>query len=293
MKHFTTAKKISKNTLFEIFDLAKTLEVAAPEIRFMQPLKGFVLANLFYEPSTRTSSSFYSAMTRQGGSCIPINEVKYSSVMKGENLEDTIRTMGGYADAIVLRSLNAGDAEIAASVSTVPIINAGDGSGEHPTQTLLDLYTIWQKYGRLENDLTITMMGDLANGRTIHSLLDVFEMFNVKIQLVSPDCLAEPFKYGAGVNIFSSAVLTKFIANQTDVLYMTRVQEERGSRLIYELTKEDVSNLKEDMIVMHPFPRNQEIPRWFDNDKRAMYFKQMENGLFIRMALLQKILLNC
>ena len=232
-------------------------------------------------------------MTRQGGSCIPINEVKYSSVTKGENLEDTIRTMGGYADVIVLRSLNAGDAEIAANVSSVPIINAGDGAGEHPTQTLLDLYTIWQKYGRLENNLTITLMGDLAKGRTIHSLLEVFKMFNVKIQLVSPDCLTAPFRYGNGVNIFSSAVLTKFICEQTDVLYMTRVQKERGSKLSYELTKEDVSNMKEDMIVMHPFPRNEEIPRWFDNDKRAVYFQQMRNGLFIRMALLQKILLNC
>ena len=273
MKHFTTAKKISEDTLYEIFNIAEGLEVAGPEIRFMQPLKGFVLANLFYEPSTRTSSSFYAAMTKLGGSCIPINEVQYSSVSKGENLEDTIRTMGSYTDAIVLRSLNAGDAEIAASVSTVPIINAGDGSGEHPTQTLLDLYTIYKHFGRI-TDLRITFAGDIENGRTVHSLAEYLE----------PTCyitLAEHYD-----NTLENSL------SDVDVLYMTRLQKERGTEGYYALTEEMIEKMNPEAIVLHPFPRNQEIPRSFDNDKRAKYFEQMQNGLFIRMSLLQKILIN-
>jgi aspartate carbamoyltransferase catalytic subunit len=134
------------------------------------------------------------------------------------------------------------------------------------------------------------MMGDLKNGRTVHSLLNILRLFNVKIQLVSPDNLIAPFQYAHGVNIYSSGYLTKFVAGESDVLYMTRVQEERGSVGEYELTEEDVANFKENMIVLHPFPRNKEIPTWFDFDPRAYYFRQIKNGLYVRMAILSRIL---
>ena len=134
------------------------------------------------------------------------------------------------------------------------------------------------------------MMGDLKNARTIHSLLNILRLFNVKIQLVSPDNLNAPFQYAHGINVYASGYLTKFVTGQTDVLYMTRVQEERGSSGEYELTERDVANFKENMIVLHPFPRNKEIPVWFDTDPRAYYFKQIKNGLYVRMAILSKIL---
>jgi len=229
------------------------------------PTKNLILCNLFYEPSTRTSSSFASAMWRLGGQVISINDVNYSSVSKGENLEDTIVTMGNYCDIIALRSKNAGDAQKAAEVSSVPIINAGDGNGEHPTQTLLDLYTIWEKFGRI-TDLTITFVGDIENGRTVHSLDKALD-----------NCT----KHYADT-------FDKNIWPASDIYYLTRVQKERGSEGSYSMRKEHIKHIPNDSIVMHPFPRNEEIPRWFDNDPRAKYFEQMKNGLFVRMALLHE-----
>ena len=231
--------------------------------KFKNHLHDKILANLFYEPSTRTSSSFAAAMYRLGGNVISINDVNYSSVSKGENLEDTIRTMGCYSDIIVLRSRTSGDAHIAASVSEVPIINAGDGTGEHPTQTLLDLYTIQENFGRIK-DLTITFVGDIVNGRTVHSLSKVLK--------------------NCQVNYCDTYDLDKL--PKSDVYYLTRVQKERGSKGSYQLTKEHVEQMPEDCIVMHPFPRNNEIPKWFDDDPRAKYFEQMKNGLYMRMAIL-------
>jgi len=170
----------------------------------------------------------------------------------------------------------------------VPIINAGDGVGEHPTQTLLDLYTIWRKFRRI-NDLTITLMGDLKNGRTVHSLVSVLhDLYNVNINLVSPDNLQLPEYLDKGMP--KSTLLTEDICKTTDVLYMTRVQQERGSVGEYRLTQAHVNFLKKTMIVMHPFPRQNEIPTWFDTDLRAYYFKQIQNGLYVRMAILSEIL---
>jgi aspartate carbamoyltransferase catalytic subunit len=226
-----------------------------------------ILCNLFYEPSTRTSSSFASAMYKKGGSVISINDVNYSSVSKGENLQDTIRTMANYSDVIVLRSKTAGDAKIAASVSAVPIINAGDGNGEHPTQTLLDLYTIHKEFGRIE-DLTITFVGDITNGRTIHSL----------------------DKALTNCNKHFIETFDKQIWPTSDVYYLTRVQHERGSTGRYSLRREHINHIPDHAIVMHPFPRNEEIPTWFDADPRGRYFEQMHNGLIMRQAILQDIL---
>ena len=168
---------------------------------------------------------------------------------------------------IVLRSRNSGDAQIAANVSDVPIINAGDGTGEHPTQTLLDLYTIQENFGKIK-DLTITFVGDIVNGRTVHSLSKVLK--------------------NCQVNYCDTYDLDKL--PKSDVYYLTRVQKERGSKGSYQLTKEHVEQMPEDCIVMHPFPRNNEIQKWFDYDPRAKYFKQMKNGLFVRMALLHEYL---
>ena len=231
---------------------------------FQYSLNSKILTNLFYEPSTRTSSSFHAAMLKLGSEVLSINEINYSSVSKGENLQDTIRTMGCYSDIIVLRSQNAGDAKLAAEVSEVPIINAGDGKGEHPTQTLLDLYTIYEHFNRIRN-LTITFVGDIVNGRTVHSLSKTLEK----------KCV---------INYCKTYDIDKL--PKSDVYYLTRVQKERGSTGSYQLTKEHIKEMHDNCIVMHTFPKNEEIPRWFDNDPRAKYFDQMKNGLYMRMALL-------
>jgi aspartate carbamoyltransferase catalytic subunit len=202
-------------------------------------------------------------MYRLGGNVISINDVNYSSVAKGENLADTIVTMANYADIIALRSKNKGDAKIASEVSSVPIINAGDGNGEHPTQTLLDLYTIHKKFGRIE-DLVVTFVGDIENGRTVHSL-DKALVNSTKHFIPTYD---------------------KNIWPESDVYYLTRVQRERGSEGSYSMKKEHIHHIPENAIVMHPFPRNEEIPTWFDKDPRAKYFEQMKNGLYVRMAIL-------
>ena len=283
--HLLSIDEFNEKRIDKIFTHANNLQIG---IRPYPSEYKKILANLFYEPSTRTSSSFFSAMTRLGHAVLPINEVVYSSVTKGETLEDTIRTLSSYVDIIVLRHPSVGAAKAAARVSSVPIINAGDGVGEHPTQTLLDLYTIWRKFRRI-NDLTITLMGDLKNGRTVHSLISVLhDLYNVNINLVSPDNLQLPEYLDKGMP--KSTLLTEDICKTTDVLYMTRVQQERGSVGEYKLTQAHVNLLKKTMIVMHPFPRQNEIPTWFDTDLRAYYFKQIQNGLYVRMAILSEIL---
>ena len=244
------------------------------------------IATLFYEPSTRTSASFHSAAIQLGYSVLPINEVTYSSVTKGETLEDTIRTIGSYVDLIVLRHNEKGAAKRAAEVSTVPIINAGDGNGEHPTQTLLDIYTIWKTFKKI-NGLTITLMGDLKNGRTVHSLIKILRHYEVKINLISPDSLKLPKEYYKNSDIEYS-IFPKDL--QTDILYVTRVQKERGSKEDYKLSYDELINLPKNAIVMHPLPRAGEIPVLFDNDPRAKYFEQIKNGLLVRKALLRELL---
>ena len=283
--HLLSIDEFDSRRIDRLFTHANNLQLG---ILPQPPQSKKILANLFYEPSTRTSSSFFSAMTRLGHTVLPINEVIYSSVTKGETLEDTIKTLSCYADIIVLRHPSVGASKAAARVSSVPIINAGDGIGEHPTQTLLDLYTIWRKFKHI-NNLTITLMGDLKNGRTVHSLVNVLrKLYNVNINLVSPDNLQLPYYLDNAIP--KSTSLTENICKTTDVLYMTRVQKERGSIGEYKLTKDHVDLLKKNMIVMHPFPRQNEIPTWFDTDRRAYYFKQIQNGLYVRMAILSEII---
>ena len=265
-------------------------------------LKGKILANLFYEPSTRTSSSFMAAMQRLGGAVIPISEVKFSSVAKGESLPDTVRTLGSYADVIVIRHPEVGSAALAAEHSIKPVINAGDGIGEHPTQALLDTVTIREELGRLD-DLKVTMLGDLKFGRTVHSLARLLTQFNgIQLSYVSPDNLRMPREVidevaAKGIPQAEYGTLDGVLPD-TDVLYVTRVQRERFENpLEYEavkdafiITPEVMKNAQRKMIVIHPLPRVSEISMDFDSDPRAAYFRQMEYGLYVRMALLAMVL---
>jgi aspartate carbamoyltransferase len=264
-------------------------------------LKGKIMASLFYEPSTRTSSSFLAAMQRLGGSIIPINEVQYSSVAKGESLPDTIRTLECYADVIVLRHPEVGASELAAQYARKPVINAGDGVGEHPTQALLDLFTIMEERGQVDG-LTITLLGDLRYGRTVHSLSRLLSLYNVRLNYVSPEILRMPKEILSelkekGISQSEHELLAPVLA-ETDVLYVTRVQKERFSEMdeyqsvknAYTITPETMTGAKERMIVMHPLPRLSEIDMAVDDDPRAAYFRQMEYGLYVRMALLAMVL---
>jgi aspartate carbamoyltransferase len=264
-------------------------------------LKGKILANLFYEPSTRTSSSFAAAMERLGGSVISINEVRYSSVAKGESLPDTIRTLECYADVIVIRHPELGSAAIAAEAARKPVINAGDGVGEHPTQALLDAFTIHEELVQMD-DLTVTMLGDLKYGRTVHSLSRLLSLYNAKLNYVSPEILRMPPEIIAeleakGIRQAEHNALDKVLP-ETDVLYVTRVQRERfESEEVYNsvkgafiVDKNIMAGAKKKMIVMHPLPRVTEINVDFDDDPRAAYFRQMEFGLYVRMALLAMVL---
>jgi aspartate carbamoyltransferase catalytic subunit len=260
----------------------------------LEHLKGYTIANLFYEPSTRTSSSFYSAMTKLGGGVIPINEVTYSSVVKGETLEDTIRTLECYSDLIVLRHGEVGAAQRAADITYIPIINAGDGTGQHPTQSLLDIYTIFKEHKRIDG-LTITLMGDLKHGRTVHSLADILRLYDVRLNLISPNELQMPDEHKIGININHQGDNLNDVIRDTDVLYVTRVQKERFAPAVvvdyqYGVTLDHMRVAKDNMILMHPLPRVGEIPTEIDLDPRAAYFRQMKNGLYIRMALLNLIL---
>jgi aspartate carbamoyltransferase catalytic subunit len=284
--HFVTISNYDKGGLLDTLNTIRTFD--DQNLKRYIPNKKKLVANLFYEPSTRTSSSFYAAATYLGHDVLNINNVQYSSVAKGETLEDTIRTVACYVHCIILRHPEEGAAKRASQVSTVPVINAGDGVGEHPTQTLLDLYTIYKKFGKLDG-LTITLMGDLKHGRTIHSLVQALDNFDVKINLIGPNNLKLPSDYYKP-NYLESTVLTENIAQTTDVLYMTRVQRERGAQGNYTFTKLDAENLPPNSIVMHPLPRVDELPDWFDSDPRAKYFEQMSNGLAVRKYLLSTIL---
>ena len=284
MQHLLSVDDMKESYIFDLWSRAINQKDNSTN-----DLKNKILTNLFYEPSTRTSSSFYSAMVRQGGSVIPINNVKFSSAIKGESLEDTVMTMGTMSDCIVLRHPITGSVSKAANVSQVPIINAGDGEGEHPTQTLLDGFTIFYNNKESIDDLRITMIGDLKNGRTVKSLVKLLSRYSGNhFNFVSPKELSFPKEFLPKKSYQTSNI--NEVISETDVLYVTRVQTERGSDHNYSLSLESLNLLSEDSIVMHPLPRVQEIPRDFDNDPRAKYFDQMRYGLWCRMVLLKDIL---
>jgi aspartate carbamoyltransferase catalytic subunit len=296
-----SVSQFTREDLEYIFGVAGEMRSMVERVGTFDLLKGKILANLFYEPSTRTSSSFLSAMERLGGSVIPISEVRYSSVAKGESLPDTVRTLECYADVIVIRHPEIGSAAIAAQYCHKPVINAGDGAGEHPTQALLDLFTIREELGHIDGH-TVTMLGDLKYGRTVHSLARLLSLYHVKVNYVSPELLRLPNAlFGElkerGVTQSEHTQLEDVFA-QTDVLYVTRIQKERfedpaqyeALKNAYVISAETLKMAKDQMIVMHPLPRVGEITMEVDQDPRAAYFRQMEYGLYIRMALLAMVL---
>src|SRR3972149_4840904 len=280
-----SVKQFSRNDLEYIFGVAHEMREMVQRVGTFDLLKGKILANLFYEPSTRTSSSFTSAMERLGGSVIPINEVRYSSVSKGESLPDTVRTLECYADVIVLRHPEVGASAPAAKYARKPVINAGDGIGEHPTQALLDLFTILEELGRIDG-LTVTMLGDLKYGRTVHSLARLLSLYDVRLHYVSPEILRMPAELIEEVRARGVAqsehLELEAVLPESDVLYVTRVQKERFDDLqVYEVVKgffvvtpETMGRAKEKMIVMHPLPRVGEIAMEVENDPRGAHFRQ-------------------
>ncbi|MDD8020906.1 MAG: aspartate carbamoyltransferase [Acidobacteriota bacterium] len=301
-KDILSVRQFARPDLEYIFSVAHEMRVMVERIGTFDLLKGKILANLFYEPSTRTFSSFMAAMQRLGGAVIPISEVRYSSVAKGESLPDTVRTLAAYADVIVIRHPEVGSAALAARYAGKPVINAGDGVGEHPTQALLDVFTIREELGRLD-DLTVTMLGDLKYGRTVHSLARLLTRFDhIKLHYVSPDALRMPpevIEEVAEKGLPQKEHRTlEGVLSETDVLYVTRVQRERFDNLeeyekvkdAYIITPKTLEEAKERMIIMHPLPRVNEISMEVDKDPRAAYFRQMEYGLYVRMALLAMVL---
>lgn len=300
-KNIVSIKQFTKPDIASLFDETDAMRDLVRNKHGNGLLRGHLLANLFYEPSTRTSASFEAAMKRLGGDVIQINNVAYSSVAKGESLPDTVRTLEQYADVIVLRHHEIGSAAIAATVAHKPVINAGDGIGEHPTQALLDLYTIYQRKKRIEG-LSVGMVGDLKHGRTVHSLARLLSLFSdVQLKYVAPDELAMPIELKKEISVSGTQQLEfndiEDIIAGVDVLYVTRVQKERFTdpaeyeRLkgSYVVTPETMEAAGE-AIIMHPLPRVDEIDSRVDSDPRAAYFEQMENGMFVRMALLAKVL---
>ena len=248
------------------------------------------LINLFYEPSTRTSCSFHTAMLKLGGNVIEISD--NSSAKKGESLEDTIKTISNYGDIIVLRHPEKGAAERAVKVAHVPVINAGDGNGEHPTQALLDIYTIFEEAKKdiLKENIIVTFIGDLKNSRTIHSLIHLLNLFDVTYIFISPPGLE--LQIENGLNILHLTLEEALLI--TDVVYVTRIQKERIDENGFKpicLSKELLSNANKDLIIMHPLPRQEELPPEIDDDPRAVYFKQVAYGVRMRMAILDELLI--
>jgi aspartate carbamoyltransferase catalytic subunit len=305
LHHIIKAQQFDRKSLDDIFLVASQMEEIAAK-GHTNILQGKVMATIFYEPSTRTRLSFEAAMLKLGGELISTeNAREFSSTAKGESLEDTIRIVGSYADVIVLRHFESGAAERAASVSPVPIINAGDGPGQHPTQALLDLYTIRKELGKIDG-ISIAMVGDLAYSRTVRSLTYLMTKFdNIKIYFVAPDVVrmrGDIKNYLTKHNIsFSEETDLQKVSSQVDVIYQTRIQKERfGENLDdfekakdkYIIDKDILKVMKKNAIIMHPLPRVNEISVEVDKDPRAAYFRQAQNGLYIRMALLKMILVG-
>uniref|UniRef100_A0A7N8X845 Carbamoyl-phosphate synthetase 2, aspartate transcarbamylase, and dihydroorotase n=1 Tax=Mastacembelus armatus TaxID=205130 RepID=A0A7N8X845_9TELE len=299
-QHILSVRQFSKEQISHLFNVAHTLRLLVQKERSLDILKGKVMASMFYEVSTRTSSSFAAAMQRLGGSVVHFSE-STSSSQKGESLADSVQTMSCYADVLVLRHPTPGAVEVAARHCRKPVINAGDGVGEHPTQALLDVFTIREELGTV-NGMTITMVGDLKHGRTVHSLAKLLTQYRITLRYVAPRNLhmpAEIISYVASKGIKQEEFESiEEALPDTDVLYMTRIQKERfASEEEYTacfgqfiLTPHIMTVAKKKMVVMHPLPRVNEISMEVDTDPRAAYFRQAENGMYIRMALLATVL---
>jgi aspartate carbamoyltransferase catalytic subunit len=301
MKGLITMDDLTNEDILSILeDAVRLLPVARGET-FLPLLQGKILGNLFFEPSTRTRMSFETAMKRLGGDVVNLGDVKTSSVVKGETLFDTIQMVDGYTDIIAMRHPRQGAARYAQDAARVPILNGGDGAGHHPTQTMLDLFTILQSHGTLEG-LSVVLAGDLRYGRTVHSLSHALVRFGCKLILASPELLRMPTEIiedlrEHGADVTETEDLLGNI-NQADVVYMTRIQKERFADEdeytkvagAYKLHARDVANVKSEMIIMHPLPRVDEIHPSVDSTRHARYFEQAFNGVVARMALLCRLL---
>lgn len=296
-----TMDDMTNEEIVSLLDDAERLLPVAHGEEFLPLLQGKLLANMFFEPSTRTRMSFETAMKRLGGDVVNLGDVKSSSAVKGETLYDTMRMVDGYCDIAALRHPRQGAAQYAADACDIPIMNGGDGAGHHPTQTLLDLFTIRQAHGRLDG-LTVALVGDLRYGRTVHSLSHALARFDCELIFISPKQLSMPTDIvsdltESGAKITETDDLYSAIP-EVDVIYMTRIQKERFPdddeyakvAGIYKLTAADLTAAKGEMIVMHPLPRVDEISPDVDASRHARYFEQAFNGVVARMALMCKLL---
>jgi aspartate carbamoyltransferase catalytic subunit len=296
--HLITAAQLSRADIEAVLDRAA--EFAADPAAVRDRHEGQVLALCFFEPSTRTKMSFDAAMKRLGGRTVDMGPVESTSVKKGESLADTVRVIEGYADAIVLRHPSEGAAKMATEFIDVPLVNAGDGAGQHPSQTLLDLYTIRENHGL--DDLTIGIMGDLKYGRTVHSLASALTNFDVSQHFISPESLQLPRSvrydlHEEGAQVREHTDL-EAVLPELDVLYVTRIQRERfpdeNEYLAvageYQISRETLEAASDDLTVMHPLPRVDEIAPDIDETAHAKYFEQAHNGVPVRMALLDELL---
>tara|TARA_Y100001954_G_C15829749_1_gene614749 strand:+ start:13768 stop:14745 length:978 start_codon:yes stop_codon:yes gene_type:complete len=301
MAGLITMDDLSNEEIISILDDAERLLPVAKGDLYLPLLQGKILGNLFFEPSTRTRMSFETAMKRLGGDVVNLGDVKTSSVVKGETLFDTIQMVDGYTDIIAMRHPRQGAARYAQDAAQVPILNGGDGAGHHPTQTMLDLFTIRQSHGKLEN-LKVVLAGDLRYGRTVHSLSHALIRFGCEIVLASPDLLRMPKEIVEDLVAHGAKVTetTDLYGNldSADVVYMTRIQKERFADEdeyvkvagAYKLDASHLDGCKSEMIVMHPLPRVDEIHPSVDVTRHAKYFEQAFNGVVARMALLCRLL---
>ncbi len=298
MRHVLSAPQFDKAELLEILSQAAEMEKILITKGNSDMAKGKILATFFYEPSTRTRLSFETAMNRLGGKVISVSDGRSSSAKKGETVEDTMLVISGYADVIAMRSSEIGFAERASKTSRVPIINGGDGPGEHPTQSLLDLYTIQKQFG-FERPLRIAFVGDLKYGRTVHSLSKILRNFdNFSVDWVAPKELDIQDEYFDPVKDRKWNELSDEVLKEADIIYMTRIQQERfDDRSEYERLKNvfildaaKVSKMKSDAIILHPLPRVDEIATDVDALPQAKYFEQARNGVPLRMALIARAL---
>ena len=301
MKDIISMNDISKEEILEILEIAEKIEKTSEEEK-LNFLKGKIIATLFFEPSTRTKMSFESAAFRLGAQVLQLPPLELSSVKKGESFSDTIKMVESYSDVIVVRHPNDGAARLASTTSQKPVLNAGDGSNQHPSQTLLDLYTIKEEKGTL-NNLSIAFVGDLKYGRTVHSLVKALTHFNPVIYFVAPKILQIPSYLidDLDKNNIKYEILEDFrdCLDKIDVFYMTRIQKERFPDIedyeklkgVYIINKKNIlGKCKEDMIILHPLPRVDEISTDLDDTKHALYFKQAKNGIPIRQAMMMKVL---
>lgn len=297
LKSLISIQDFTKEEILHILDVAEEFE----KNKSQTFLSDKVIACIFFEPSTRTRLSFETASNRLGARVIGFSDAANTSVRKGESLKDTIKMVSNYADLIVMRHPIEGSARYASEVASVPVINAGDGANQHPTQTLLDLYTIRQTQGRLDN-IDINMVGDLKYGRTVHSLLQAMSHFSPTFTFTSPEELMMPKEYKdfldeKGIPYKETSELTKHL-DTTDILYMTRIQQERFTdpmeydkvKNVYSLNSSMLANVKPNMKILHPLPRLQEIAEDVDDTPHAYYFKQAENGMYVRMAIISYLL---